>query len=26
LTPSHFDWNKSLEVPAPPTPGVTRFI
>jgi len=26
LTPSHFDWEKSLEVPAPPTPGVTRFI
>jgi hypothetical protein len=26
LTPLHFDWDKTLEVPAPPTPGVTRFI
>ena len=26
LTPPHMDWDKSLEVPHPPVPGITRFV
>ncbi|MEC8044553.1 MAG: Gfo/Idh/MocA family oxidoreductase [Verrucomicrobiota bacterium] len=26
LTPPHMDWDKGLEVPQPPVPGITRFV